>query len=300
MIVSSKLIVSSLLLESSESSEDMIIPINTSYLAGNITGYKPSRINYDGYPLFIYTTGTAMFYKSKTAISYTKYMAINGFIAVSAEYDVLDYPFSCDEWFEKAEKLWDQNVNNSLINVLCNNENLELNINCTKGIVLSGFSQGAQLTLLAPKYNGNQINGMYIMGGGDKLFGRFDFTQCLSFDTLNTESSKIRSMVGENDIYFGKNINGVRIQQNSISGTICDDDYTTDCLQNDGSGWYIIQEFETSSGTAPHCYAYKNTDCHSGQWDDHYINDDPLKQKQRKWSQQKNLQWLIEKVYHMY
>ena len=242
----------------------MIIPINTSYSAGNIIGYRPSIINYDGYPLFVYITGTTMSYKSESAISYTQYMANNGFIAVSAEYNNKIYPLSCNGnkgFLSKAKKLWDKNIDNSLLNILCNNINLEFNINCTKGIVISGFSQGAQLALLAPRYNGDQINGIYIMGGGDALFvgniPLIDLSECLSFNTLNTESFKIRSMVGENDGYFGLNINGVRIQQNSISGTICKGNYITDCLQNDGSGWYIIQEFETASGKAPHCYAYK-------------------------------------------
>ena len=52
-------------------------------------------------------------------------------------------------------------------------------------------------------------------------------------------------MVGQNDGYFGVNMNGVRTQQNSISGTICEGD-ATDCLQGDGSGWYIIQNFEAN------------------------------------------------------
>lgn len=134
------------------------------------------------------------------------------------------------------------------------------------------------------------------MGGGDRLFVNgiptFNFGACLSFGALNIPSQRIRSMVGQNDGYFGVNMNGVRTQQNSISGTVCEGD-ATDCLQSDGSGWYIIQNFETASGTAPHCYAYSNANCHSGLWDNNYQNDPAM---QRTWSFQSNLQWLMDRV----
>ena len=44
---------------------------------------------------------------------------------------------------------------------------LEFNINCTKGIVTSASGEGAALASLAPKYNGDKINRMYLMSAGD-------------------------------------------------------------------------------------------------------------------------------------
>ena len=138
------------------------------------------------------------------------------------------------------------------------------------------------------------------MGGGDRLFvggvPTFNFGLCLSFPYLNIAANRIRSVVGENDEVFGVNMAGVRTQQNSISGTVCG--RGTDCIKGTvgsggGYGWYIVQGFQTASGTAPHCYAYRDATCSTGLWDNHYERDpDGL----RRWSLEQNLKWLIARV----
>ena len=54
---------------------------------------------------------------------------------------------------------------------------------------------------MAAVYAAGSISGMYLMGGGDRLYvggvPLFNFAECLSFPALNMEARRIRSMVGQ-------------------------------------------------------------------------------------------------------
>jgi hypothetical protein len=105
-------------------------------------------------------------------------------------------------------------------------------------------------------------------------------------------------MIGENDDFFcgsSNNNAGCRVSQNAITGYQCSSP-SVQCLQTDGSGWYIVQATETGSGTAEHCYAYLDSECVDdlAEFDSEYYQGCQLTCE---WSFESNLQWLIDQVY---
>ncbi len=126
--------------------------------------------------------------------------------------------------------------------MLCNHARID----CNKGIVLAGFSQGAQLVSLAGNYGFEQyIRGIYQMGGGYKLYNIVTLTfECLRFAQTSIGASRIRSCVGAYDGYFGVTPVGVYEEQRVITNRCTageDTEVVYNCVQSDGSGFYIVR-----------------------------------------------------------
>ena len=136
------------------------------------------------------------------------------------------------------------------------------------------------------------------MGGGYRMINIFPF-DCLRYNSLTLDRTRIRSTVGENDAYFGGNANGVYGQQQVTTGyCVNNNNIQFNCLQNDGSGFYIIQNWEPATGNAVHCYAYENDDCHandkSPEFDAYFMPGNS--ESQNTWSLPANLDWLVSKI----
>lgn len=85
-----------------------------------------------------------------------------------------------------------------------------------------------------------------------------DLTPCLGMDNSAIEATRIRSLVGASDEFFGCNPDGggcgqpgVREQQEITTGVSCGDT-AMDCYTEDGSGWYMVQSSETALGSDGH------------------------------------------------
>lgn len=82
--------------------------------------------------------------------------------------------YTCsDSFYAKAESIFDPTVTDSAVSVLCNlqtnDDSLklkieELQIDCEKGIVVEGFSQGSNLANLAKNYDDN-VQAVFLKGG---------------------------------------------------------------------------------------------------------------------------------------
>ena len=258
----------------------------TSYGVYSIRGYEPSESG--TYPLYIWLAGTSMSSWGTDAQIYTNYVASNNIVGASVYYQNNVYPSTCNQFRSKASSIFTTSSATSAISVLCSRPKVD----CTKGIIVSGFSQGAQLASLSANYvtTPYSITGVYEMGGGDRVSGGFNFESCLAFNTLSLTTDKIRSCVGEFDEVFGVNRNGVRTQQIAITGQNNCGAFATDCIQSDGSGWYIVVNAEAGR-TASHCYAYSGT-CGPA-FTSTYYNGCQLSCE---WSLEANLQWLMGKV----
>ena len=125
-----------------------ITPVELSYNSGlyRMVGYQPTTPSDDGYPLFVYVTGTDMSSTSQSAISYTQYMAEKGFVAVSVQYANAVYPVSCGQFRGKAELLWNSNNVESALSTLCSAD--ALSVDCDAGILTSGMSQGLRIIIV--------------------------------------------------------------------------------------------------------------------------------------------------------
>eukprot|EP01084_Bolivina_argentea_P091511 164733_1 len=271
----------------------------------NIYGYKPAESTNNGpYPLHMWVTGTGDPANDNHATIYTSYMSKsgNGFISASIEYNNGPYPLSCggsNGFLAKSESIFNITNPSSAIYVLCNSAVSGLDIDCNKGVVVNGMSQGAQIVSLSALYAGSFITAILEMGGGNQLQSQpWPVFECLNFDNLNIAQNRIRSMIGENDAVFcgGANNNGCRIAMQAITGLSCPmaQPNCVDNIQTDGNGWYIVQAVETYSGTAEHCYAWGQGDCDSDEFDENYYNGCQLNCK---WSLESDFAWLVFNVY---
>ena len=260
---------------------------STSYTGGySIKGYTPSSVG--KHPLYIWLTGTGMDSWGIDAQQYTQYMASHGVVGASVFYNSDAYPVLCSGFRNKAESIFNISNEDSAIGVLCKRSDVD----CTMGVVVSGFSQGAQLTSLAKNYAGNIVKAIYESAGGNRLtltgIGP-GFVKCLSHEYLTIPTIDIRSVIGESDDYFGRTQPGLQHQQEAITGQICSNG-TYNCMNSDGSGWYILLNSQPASGKAIHCYAYQNANCSIQGFDDQYSSSTSP------WSLTSNLNWLITKL----
>ena len=125
----------------------------------SMTGYVPEMNSMDTYPLFIWVTGTDMRHWTNDDQIIANYMGNKNYVSVSLDYPNALYPVLCSgigntNWLGKARLLFDKSNPQSALSRLCNPNTNEYTakIDCNKGIVLSGFSQGAQLVSLSGNF----------------------------------------------------------------------------------------------------------------------------------------------------
>jgi hypothetical protein len=213
-----------------------------------MVGFEPSDSG--TFPVFVYLTGTKMPFNGPEAKVFTQEMAARGFVAAAVDYDSSSYP-SCSLMTKKASCIFNASSANSAVSKLC----ARAKADCSKGIVVSGFSQGANLSALAKNYDA-RTRAAYLIGHGDKASGIIDVSSCADNAKTTLLPSQMRSINGENDEFFGSNASGVRTQLQKVVGVSCAQSWN--CLQADGSGWAMVRPSELADGTANHCYYYQN------------------------------------------
>eukprot|EP01084_Bolivina_argentea_P187860 323510_1 len=261
----------------------------------NINGYEPTDPS-ELYPLFIWLASTFALEWNADAQIYTNYTAPHNVVAASVSYRNNLYPQNCDQMISKAATIFNTSDPTAAISVLCAKDN----VNCDKGVIVAGYSQGAQLTALSANFGADSmIKGIYQMAAGDdNLRWNVDFTDCLSYDKLEIDNTRIRAFIGENDTFFGTDVDAIIQQQIAITGYDRDQCVNTDslnCLQQDKSGWYIVNG-EEAEKEANHCYAFEGLigplNC-AGDFTSVYYRGCQL---ECVWSLESNIEWLINKL----
>jgi hypothetical protein len=219
----------------------------------DIVGAEP--VDPGTYPVFVYVTGTTMAFNAGEALAITDSMAKRGFVAATVQYANGSYP-TCSAMKTKASCIFDRNSANSAISKLC----ARAKADCSQGIVVSGFSQGANLSALSKNYD-SRVRGAYLIGHGNKA-SIIDVSSCANNSATVLLPSEMRSINGENDQYFGGSQSGVRNQLQAVTGVSC---AGTNCLKPDGSGWFIVTNPTVADGKADHCYFFNgaNSSCSS-------------------------------------
>jgi hypothetical protein len=221
------------------------------FQARDLSGYEPDA---EGtYPVFIWTEGTGVQYWDYNGNVFTKAMAERGFVAVSVDYNNIDYTINCNQVNDKTASVFDATDEGSAISKICAREKAD----CTKGIVVSGWSQGAHLANRARDFNEN-VRAVLPLGNGIAAYAGMDLTSCLGIDNSAIAANRIRSLVGAGDEFFGCTPDGtgcaqagIREQQEVTTGVSCGDE-AIDCHTADGSGWYMVQSSETAWGSDSH------------------------------------------------
>jgi len=198
-----------------------------------------------GSPLYMWTDGTGMAHDDPADDELLAYMASKGFVAVSVQWDNSDYSTwdACPGLEVKAEAIFSSGDADSALSVLCAMQDVD----CAKGVAVHGFSQGAQLSALAAGHSDLVTAALLFANGNDVSHGIMQM-ECLSDSEISRSipQERRRSIIGVNDGDFNTQ-GSVKVQQVATTGMECS---SSNCLQVDGSGYFIID-----SETCPECDA---------------------------------------------
>ena len=216
-------------------------------------GFAPAASG-SAYPLLIYTVGTLDAYNNVHVRTILEEAASRGFVAVSPQYDN-NLVWSCDDVVNRAKCIYDGTDSGSAMAVLCARHEVD----CSLGVVTVGHSQGAGLAMYAKNFE-PRVRAMWGLGASCDFvfsFGQGDNPglcnpdnpeqACLLDRNTMIPPERVRLTTGENDEFGHQN------EYQRLSGTACPPG-TSNCLRQDGSGWYIIANSEVQDGDADHVY----------------------------------------------
>jgi predicted esterase len=231
------------------------------------------------YPVFIYLVGTWETYNNASAMAAVNGMANRGFVAATVQYPNNSFG-TCATLGNRSRCIFDSSKASSALNQVCSRDQSD----CTKGVVVGGFSQGSVLATLAKNYAG-QVQAVYGMGDGVQ-YSAYDLSACMADGTRVLDSDHLRLVNGQEDDFLGPERKKVIAQTVQVSGLACDKGQTT-CLRDNGSGWVIVLNSQVEDGRADHCYqrvggCFSSENVLDAGWEN---GDDP-------WELNTNLDWL--------
>lgn len=196
------------------------------------------------HPVFIYMVGTSDTYDNAQGMAAVQGMADRGYVAATIEYPNAAMGY-CNTLTARSKCIFDQSSAQSAVAALCARGQAD----CSKGIVVGGFSQGALLGILSRNYD-TRVEAVYATGA-HKNYIIYNVNACVGNGNRALPSSRLRVINGENDLYGGGTQSAVRASSVAVSGYQCSG---TSCLQADGSGWRLVLKSEVQDGSADHCY----------------------------------------------
>jgi hypothetical protein len=206
-------------------------------------------------------------------------MAGRGFVAASIQYDSGEFG-TCSQISGKAKCIFNPASAVSAVNKLCSRAKAD----CSKGIVVGGFSQGAVMATLAKNFDA-RVQAAWGMGDG-VVYSTFNLNSCMANGNRTLASDHLRAVDGQADQFLGPLESQVRSQLQTLTGFNCGTSATS-CLQSNGSGWIIVLNGQVQSGNADHCYMRSNG-CLSSQT----TNDPGWLNGSDPWELNANLAWL--------
>jgi hypothetical protein len=242
----------------------------------SIQGQEPSSTS--RYPVFIYMVGTSETYNNASALAAVDEMAGRGYVAATVQYASSSFG-SCSTLTARSKCIFDASSASSAVAALCSRPTAD----CSKGIVVAGFSQGSILAILAKNYDA-RVQAAYGLGAGVQ-YSFYDLRACVANGKRTLTSDRLRVVNGEADSFMGGAESSVRGQLQELTGRSCT---STSCFASNGSGWYIVKHAEVSDGTADHCYMRATGGCNGSQnsLDQKWLNGT------YDWSVDPNLLWL--------
>jgi hypothetical protein len=230
--------------------------------------------------VFIYIVGTSETYNNAAAMAAVNDMASKGYVAASVDYAASQFG-TCSVLSAKSSCMFDPNSALSAVSQLCSRAKPD----CSKGIVVGGFSQGAILALLAKNYDA-RVQAAYGMGMSN-VYSTYDLSTCVSNGNRTLPSDRLRAVDGERDNFAGGTQSAVQTSLQNVTGLKCAAGSYA-CMNSNSSGWIIVKNSQVTDGSADHCYMRASGDCFGSQnsldsnWNNGTAN----------WSKDANLQWL--------
>jgi hypothetical protein len=199
-----------------------------------------------GYPVFVYLPGTGEPYEGPVGTTFADAMAVRGFVAASVQYE--DWQFYAEGIEGNAACIFGTGEQ-SAVSQLCARPKAD----CSKGVVVSGFSQGAVIAAQARSHN-RQVRAAYLLGYNEERISAWEGTARWRMAVVPPDGTRalpndrIRIVDGVVDAPAD-----LRDELNDQTGRSCAAT-AFDCLAADGSGWYVVQNSEVADGLAEHCY----------------------------------------------
>ena len=248
----------------------------------DIVGKEPAGAG--RHPVFVYTVGTSETVKNGPALAAIQKMADKGYVAAVVGY-ASGVMGSCSTITNKARCAFNPLSTQSAIAKICSRAKAD----CSKGIVTSGFSQGAVMATLARNFD-TRVRATHGMGLHNKYF-TFS-TSCATPAERKLPKDRLRVSNGEEDGYGGDTEASNRATSIAITGYTCTG---TQCLQPNGSGWVVVKNTDVTDGQADHCFMRGSGDClgsQSGASDANWLNGNNA------WGLNAALGWLDSFVNH--
>lgn len=232
------------------------------------------------YPVFIYLVGTSENHDNAAAMAAVNAMAAKGYVAATVDYATSQFG-SCSVLSGKSSCVFNPNSTSSAVAQLCSRAKAD----CSKGIVVGGFSQGSILALLAKNFDA-RVQAAYGIGMSN-VYATYDLSACVVNGNRSLSGDRLRAVDGEKDNYAGGTQAAVQSSLQKVSGPICAAGSTT-CLNANGSGWVIARNTQVADGSADHCYMRASGDCFGSQ----NSLDPGWNTGTGAWSKDPNLSWL--------
>jgi hypothetical protein len=217
----------------------------------NISGQEPSTTG--TFPVFIYMIGTGETFTNASATAAVAGMAGRGYVAATVAYNSGSFS-GCTTLAGKSRCIFTPTSSASAVGKLC----ARAKADCSKGIVVAGFSQGSVLATLAKNFD-SRVQAAYGIGDG-VTYSIFNLSSCMANGNRTLASDHLRVVDGEKDQFIGPNAANVRSQFLTLTGLSCGSTAFS-CLQSNGSGWIITQNAQVGDGSADHCYMRRTGDC---------------------------------------
>lgn len=244
----------------------------------NISGVEPSDTA--KHPVFLYMVGTTETYNNAQAMAAVNTMAAKGFVAAAIQYNSGTFG-TCSDIGAKAACIFKPGSTASAVSKLCSRARAD----CSKGIVVAGFSQGSVIATLA-KNTDARVRAAYGMGTHN-LYSVYNLGSCMNAGKFTLPTSNLRIANGENDIFPGGNPISTRNSSQSVTGLNCGSG-AYQCLNSNGSGWIMIRSSQVSDLSADHCYQRATGDCLGLE----SVLDSKWKSGTDNWALPANLNWL--------
>ncbi len=209
------------------------------------------------YPVLLYIHGTYGDLSGNVeGQSFVKEAAGQGFVAAAITYNSASTN-SDSGYAGHAYCMFEQTHPTNAIATICNVPGAD----CSKGLLVSGFSQGAVIATIAKNYNQN-VNAVWAIGLSAAILPKDQtpaYVVAAPGGTRALPNNKLVINMGESAQNFTNHLNPYDLPSlKQMTGVDCGDSYK--CAQN-GYGYYVVANSEVADGKADHCYWEGNSGC---------------------------------------
>ncbi|HEX3138532.1 MAG TPA: hypothetical protein VHQ87_00670 [Rhizobacter sp.] len=211
----------------------------------SITGKEPSAAG--KYPLYVYIGGTGENYTSAWGAATIDAAVARGMVAASVQYDNASFG-TCTTISTRAKCIFNPANANSAIAKLCS----RAKVDCSKGIVTGGLSQGSIISVLSKNYD-SRIEASFGQGTGSTYTVAYNLQSCIANGNHAQPGNRVRVINGERDMFVGGTESIARSQAELVTGISCSGT-STECFQSNGAGWAVVKDYQLNDLYADHCF----------------------------------------------